>query len=336
MGPGAGGRHPALHQARQVGGVVTTIATIARYGLAFITVSGRPASGAAPAPKLGAFRLKEAPAAAIPVGSLFRRQQAAGAEAGGTVAAALRADTTLADLALEKARKEELKRKRSSEGEGGESKRSREEGEGSKRSRKEVEFPRRDGLPGEERRDMFKTFEPKEEKKAVSKAKEEKKNNGKDKNPVKVSDARKEKKAIEMDLNERVKTYKEKKGNLDVQGPSSSKNNKGDSKKDFPEGGGASGEGGRGPREEPAPRPGRRAPYSQLLRGVVFAISGLQNPLRGVVRGAGLELGARYEGEWSSRCTHLVCAFTNTPKFHQVSRCTRWPLPAAPAAPVAR
>ena len=298
--------------------------------MAFITVSGRPASGAAAAPKLGAFRLKEAPAAAIPVGSLFRRQQAAGAEAGGTVAAALRADTTLADLVLEKARREEVKRKRSSEGEGGGSKRSREEGEVSKRSRKEVVFPRRDSLPGEERREMFKTFEPKEEKKAVAKVKDEKKTNGKDKNPVKVADARKERKAVEVDLNERVKAFKEKKENRDEQGPSSSKNHNGDYKNNSSTTDGTkalsktdgSDKAGRGSTDAAVPGPGRRAPYSQLLRGVVFAISGLQNPLRGAVRGAGLELGARYEGDWSSRCTHLVCAFTNTPKFNQVRKGT--------------
>ena len=29
-------------------------------------------------------------------------------------------------------------------------------------------------------------------------------------------------------------------------------------------------------------------------------------------------MGARYKGDWDSTCTHLVCAFLNTPKFNQV------------------
>ena len=29
-------------------------------------------------------------------------------------------------------------------------------------------------------------------------------------------------------------------------------------------------------------------------------------------------MGARYKGDWDSSCTHLVCAFLNTPKFNQV------------------
>ena len=29
-------------------------------------------------------------------------------------------------------------------------------------------------------------------------------------------------------------------------------------------------------------------------------------------------MGARYRGDWDGSCTHLICAFTNTPKFNQV------------------
>jgi hypothetical protein len=29
-------------------------------------------------------------------------------------------------------------------------------------------------------------------------------------------------------------------------------------------------------------------------------------------------MGAKYKGDWDSSCTHLVCAFPNTPKFNQV------------------
>jgi len=52
--------------------------------------------------------------------------------------------------------------------------------------------------------------------------------------------------------------------------------------------------------------------------GVVFAISGIQNPARGSFRTQGLEMGAQYRPDWTSDCTVLVCAFKDTPKFKQV------------------
>merc|ERR1719447_25728 len=160
---------------------------------------------------------------------------------------------------------------------------------------------------------MFKNFEPKKEA-----TKERVKN-------VKQSDLRKERKAIEEDLNERVKKYK---------------------KQDVDEGKGkngrGSGEGSSGPThsDQEAPKISKAdgkeilkepnakhvesdttkktAPFRDLLRGVVFALSGFQNPLRGEIRGKAMEMGAKYEPDWSSRCTHLICAFANTPKFQQV------------------
>ena len=65
-------------------------------------------------------------------------------------------------------------------------------------------------------------------------------------------------------------------------------------------------------------KPQKCAPFSELLKGVIFTISGFQNPLRGEIRKKGLEMGAKYCGDWNSSCTHLVCAFANTPKFNQV------------------
>merc|ERR1711874_443586 len=62
----------------------------------------------------------------------------------------------------------------------------------------------------------------------------------------------------------------------------------------------------------------KTAKFGKLLDGVVFTISGFQNPLRGEIRGKALEMGARYRGDWDKDCTHLICAFTNTPKFNQV------------------
>lgn len=55
-----------------------------------------------------------------------------------------------------------------------------------------------------------------------------------------------------------------------------------------------------------------------VQEGVIFSISGIQNPERGQLRTKGLEMGAQYRPDWSTDCTLLVCAFTDTPKFKQV------------------
>ncbi|PRQ50817.1 putative BRCT domain-containing protein [Rosa chinensis] len=57
---------------------------------------------------------------------------------------------------------------------------------------------------------------------------------------------------------------------------------------------------------------------SKLLEGVVFVLSGFVNPERSILRSQALEMGAEYQPDWSSECTLLVCAFSNTPKFRQV------------------
>ena len=269
-------------------------------------MSGRKASGAAetPAPaSLGAFRLKEDKKEDISVGSYFRRQK----EASGSVAAALRDDRTLAELALEQEKKEESKRKRSQEG--------HRENDVKKKRFGDVELPRRDSLPGEEsreaRRDMFKTFEPKPEKvrEKIEKPKKET-------NAAKVSDVRKENKAIKKDLNERVKMFKAKK-----EGQSSSMEEvktemkteaigrAPDSKRRTPEAKGRAPEAygqvpdTKGQSQEVKSKilPKKVAPFGELFKGVVFAISGFQNPLRGEIRQKALEMGAKYEGDWSSR-----------------------------------
>lgn len=58
--------------------------------------------------------------------------------------------------------------------------------------------------------------------------------------------------------------------------------------------------------------------FAKLLEGVVFTLSGFKNPFRGQLRESASEMGARYEPDWSPDCTHLVCAFPNTPKYNQV------------------
>ncbi|XP_015789579.1 DNA repair protein XRCC1 [Tetranychus urticae] len=60
-------------------------------------------------------------------------------------------------------------------------------------------------------------------------------------------------------------------------------------------------------------------PFCQLMKGVTFTISGFQNPLRSEIRSKGLQMGAKYKGDWDRSCTHLICAFPNTPKFNQVN-----------------
>ncbi|KAH0808118.1 hypothetical protein GEV33_014663 [Tenebrio molitor] len=62
----------------------------------------------------------------------------------------------------------------------------------------------------------------------------------------------------------------------------------------------------------------RKKPFSELLRGVTLVISGIQNPDRANLRTMALAMGAKYKPDWENSCTHLICAFTNTPKFNQV------------------
>ncbi|XP_069680650.1 DNA repair protein XRCC1-like [Periplaneta americana] len=71
---------------------------------------------------------------------------------------------------------------------------------------------------------------------------------------------------------------------------------------------------------EPVPKKPKRVgkPFEELLNGVVLVISGYQNPLRGNLRTMALEMGAKYKPDWDNTCTHLICAFTGTPKFQQV------------------
>ncbi|XP_076066618.1 DNA repair protein XRCC1-like [Oratosquilla oratoria] len=59
-------------------------------------------------------------------------------------------------------------------------------------------------------------------------------------------------------------------------------------------------------------------PFTGLMSDVVFVMSGYQNPQRGDLRDKMVEMGAKYKPDWDSKCTHLICAFTNTPKYQQV------------------
>ncbi|KAJ2951853.1 hypothetical protein O0L34_g14023 [Tuta absoluta] len=59
------------------------------------------------------------------------------------------------------------------------------------------------------------------------------------------------------------------------------------------------------------------SPHS-LLGDVVFVLSGYENPRRAAVRDAALAMGAHFQRDWGTRCTHLICAFSNTPKLKTV------------------
>ncbi|XP_072948942.1 DNA repair protein XRCC1-like isoform X2 [Epargyreus clarus] len=55
-----------------------------------------------------------------------------------------------------------------------------------------------------------------------------------------------------------------------------------------------------------------------VLRGVELALSGYAGARRAGLRALALRLGARYAADYTPRCTHLVCAFPNTPKLRAV------------------
>jgi DNA-repair protein XRCC1 len=57
-----------------------------------------------------------------------------------------------------------------------------------------------------------------------------------------------------------------------------------------------------------------------VLDGVVFSLSGYINPQRRALRETANMLGAVYRPEWTSDCTHLLCAFDKTPKIEQALR----------------
>uniref|UniRef100_A0A8U8BZT5 Uncharacterized protein n=1 Tax=Geospiza parvula TaxID=87175 RepID=A0A8U8BZT5_GEOPR len=56
-----------------------------------------------------------------------------------------------------------------------------------------------------------------------------------------------------------------------------------------------------GPPQKPNPDSG-----GPILGGVVLALSGFQNPLRGHLRAAATAMGAEYRPDWTPECTHLV------------------------------
>lgn len=58
--------------------------------------------------------------------------------------------------------------------------------------------------------------------------------------------------------------------------------------------------------------------FHEIMKDVMFVMSGFVNPERGNLRDKALQMGAQYKQDWGKGCTHLICAFANTPKFNQV------------------
>ncbi|KAF7670448.1 hypothetical protein LDENG_00074520 [Lucifuga dentata] len=66
------------------------------------------------------------------------------------------------------------------------------------------------------------------------------------------------------------------------------------------------------------PPSAEQVPFNRIMEGVVFVLSGFQNPFRGELREKALDMGAKYRPDWTPDSTHLICAFANTPKYSQV------------------
>ena len=47
-------------------------------------------------------------------------------------------------------------------------------------------------------------------------------------------------------------------------------------------------------------------PFSKIMNGVTFALSGFKNPSRGQLRDKALAMGAKYEPDWGPGCSHLM------------------------------
>lgn len=50
----------------------------------------------------------------------------------------------------------------------------------------------------------------------------------------------------------------------------------------------------------------QQVPFTRLMEGVVFVLSGFQNPFRGELREKALEMGAKYRPDWMPDATHLM------------------------------
>ncbi|KZC09504.1 PREDICTED: DNA repair protein XRCC1 [Dufourea novaeangliae] len=90
---------------------------------------------------------------------------------------------------------------------------------------------------------------------------------------------------------------------------------------------------GKLPQPRPSPRPERATKkrnieaqkptklFSKLFEDITFSLSGYVNPQRDEIRRKALQMGAKYIADpntTNKKCTHLICAFKNTPKYQQL------------------
>ncbi|EFN76656.1 DNA-repair protein XRCC1 [Harpegnathos saltator] len=69
-----------------------------------------------------------------------------------------------------------------------------------------------------------------------------------------------------------------------------------------------------------------KKPFKELFRDVTFSLSGYINPQRDEIRRKALNMGAKYIPDpniTNKKCTHLICAFKNTPKYQQFKNHTK-------------
>ena len=66
--------------------------------------------------------------------------------------------------------------------------------------------------------------------------------------------------------------------------------------------------------------------FTKLFEDVTFSLSGYVNPQRDEIRRKALKMGAKYNADPNTtdrKCTHLICAFQNTPKSQQLKGHTK-------------
>ncbi|XP_014475536.1 PREDICTED: DNA repair protein XRCC1 [Dinoponera quadriceps] len=69
-----------------------------------------------------------------------------------------------------------------------------------------------------------------------------------------------------------------------------------------------------------------KKPFRELFSGVTFSLSGYVNPKRDEIRRKALNMGAKYipdPNTTNKKCTYLICAFKNTPKYQQFKKHTK-------------
>ena len=53
-------------------------------------------------------------------------------------------------------------------------------------------------------------------------------------------------------------------------------------------------------------KPSKEKAFGELMKDVLFVLSGYQNPERSKITDKALEMGATYKPDWGKGCTHLM------------------------------